>query len=828
MTEKETLVELAGQPLGTRIRGYLKLSGPGYMQSAMTLGGGSIASCVLLGSMLGYELLWVQPLAIFLGVCILGAVAKQTCQTGEKPYEAFWNRLHPAMALAWAIAAMIATVLWHIPQYSLTANGAVELLGGIGLDLSSDEVTDGVKFVGRGIIGLAVLAGASFVLYLYNQGARGLKLYELVVKVLVWGIVLAFMVVTVSTGINFKELFLGFTGISFLQRVMDTGFPPEAIKPVVGGIAAAVGINMVFLYPYSLLNKDWGKEHRELAYFDLISGMAIPFVFATSFMMIGVANTIGPEPGGMNESVRDIREILPVLEGTLGSAGSLLLIGLGMFAIGFSTIITHMLASGFIGCELFGFEYKGKAKFWFSLVPAIGIVGVLIPFPWYAAVTASTLALPLMPVAVIGFIILLNSKSYMGDARPEGGARIFWNITLIAAVVIMMVTGYFGLEKNAKELMKQFGSTPTAEEAPAEPAPEAEEEAEPEQSAQRSPEATTDADILAAFGAPEQPAATAGGPAIKQEVSRNLMGTRFEITMYAPSGAYNATRLADIGLAALDRVEELERRVSTWRVDSFTAKLNREAADGPVKVHPDLMALLKVSQQAYDDTGGVFDVTIGPLLDLWGVYKKEGRVPTGDEIAATLDRVGLDKVAIDFDDRTVHYTRPGLRLDFGGIGKGYALDVAAQVLRAHDIECALLSGGDSTFVALGAPPETLGWNVIVDKVYHEPNVDDYVDRFVIKDEAFSTSSGEGRSFEADGKRYSHIYDPRTGEAVDETLGAMAVTTTGAMADALSTTFLVMGEDEVRAFCGEHPEVKAIKVSLVDGKPHPVRINFPAA
>jgi len=804
MSEKEYLVELAGKPLGTRIAGYFKLSGPGYMQSAMTLGGGSIASCVLMGSLLGYQLLWVQPLAIFLGVCVLAAVAKQTCHTGEKPYDVFWKRLHPAMAIAWGVAALVATILWHIPQYSLTANGAVELANGIGLDLSSNT--------GRGFIGVVVLAAAGFVCYLYSTGARGLKIYETLVKLLVWGIVGAFAIVTFATGIDFKELFLGLTGISFAQRVMEFGFPEQAIIPVVGGIAAAVGINMVFLYPYSLLNKNWGKEHRELAYFDLVSGMAIPFILATAFMMIAVANTIGPEPGQLaSESVKDIRAILPVLNETLGKKLSLLLIGLGMFAIGFSTIITHMLASGFIGCELFGFEYKGQAKFWFSLLPAIGIIGVLIPFPWYAAVTASSLAAPLMPIAVIGFIILLNSKSYMGDARPEGGKRIFWNVVLIAAVTIMSIAGYNGLVANWGVLKSNLGGASAVEEAPADP--ESAEEPEVDENSAR------------LFFPPAH--AAEQGDRVKMEVGRDLMGTHFEFTLYGDAATHNATSLTEIGNAALDRVAEIERRISTWRVDSFTAKVNREAADGPVRVHPDLMDLIVASKEAYDDTGGVFDVTVGPLLDLWKIYKKEGHFPTDDEVTAALDRVGLSKTEIDPDKRTIHFTKPGMRLDFGGIGKGYALDVAAQVIKGLGIECALLSGGDSTFVAIGAPPGTAGWNVIVDKVYLDAAAEDYVARFVIKDEAFSTSSGDGISFEEGGQRYSHIYDPRDGRPVEETLSAMAITKSGAMADALSTTFLIISEAEVRAYCEKHPDVRAIKVGLVDGKPTPVRINFPA-
>ncbi len=111
MSQSPDVRELLGKPVGQRIAGYLRMSGPGYLQSAMTLGGGTIASCVLLGSMAGYAMLWVQPVAIFLGVCVLGAVAKQTCHAQEKPYDAFWNRLHPAMALCWGISAFVATIL---------------------------------------------------------------------------------------------------------------------------------------------------------------------------------------------------------------------------------------------------------------------------------------------------------------------------------------------------------------------------------------------------------------------------------------------------------------------------------------------------------------------------------------------------------------------------------------------------------------------------------------------------------------------------------------------------------------------------------------------
>jgi Mn2+/Fe2+ NRAMP family transporter len=405
--------------------------------------------------MLGYDLLWVQPLAIILGYFVLAAVAKQTTHTGERAYEAFWNRLHPALAILWGVSAMVATILWHIPQYSLTANGIIVLLGG-------GEAFD--ARIPRLTIGIVVLAAACMVVYMYNSGSRGLKLYELAVKLLVWGIVLAFAIVAFSTGVDFNRLFQGLTGISFLRDwVFGAGVPQATVVPIVGGIAAAVGINMVFLYPYSLLNKKWGKEYKELAYFDLMLGMVIPFLIATTLMMVAVANTIGPDAGMQGNSVKDIREILPVLETTLGKTLSLVLIGFGMTAIGFSTIITHMLAAGFIGCELFGVKHDGQARWLFSLLPAIGIIGVLIPFPWFAAVTASSLAACLMPIAVMGFIVLLNQRSYMGSETPTGAMRWFWNTVLIFAVVVISIASVQGLRGNWDTLKEHL--TPTETEA---------------------------------------------------------------------------------------------------------------------------------------------------------------------------------------------------------------------------------------------------------------------------------------------------------------------------------------------------------------------------
>jgi thiamine biosynthesis lipoprotein ApbE/Mn2+/Fe2+ NRAMP family transporter len=792
MDEQKYLSELRGQSIGKRIRGYLRLSGPGYMQSAMTLGGGSIAACVLMGSMLGYELLWVQTLAIFLGYFLLAAVAKQTCATGEPAYDVFWNRLHPALAILWAVSSLVATVLWHIPQYGLTANGLIVLFEGVDINLDTTP--------GRVGIGVVVLPLAFFIVYLYGLGARGLRLYERAVKTLVWAIVIAFAVAAFATGIDWSRLFFGITGITFIQNLIaGRGVPDAAVIPIVGGLAAAVGINMVFLYPYSILNKKWGKEHKELAYFDLMSGMVVPFLIATSFMMVAVANTIGPAPGEVGAGVKDMREVLPVLASTLGGTISRLIIGLGMAAVGFSTIITHMLAAGFIGCELFGFDHRGRAKLWFSLLPAIGVIGVMISFPWYAAVTASSLAACLMPAAVLGFLILHNMKSYLGDERPEGLARLGWNVVLMLSVLVLTIAGAIGLWQNYKQLTKELELAP----APA-------------------PAATADeADIDLGF---EREYVSVDALDVRYvELIHEAMATDFHFYMYGSAERLDETHLAMAGKAAFDLIDAIEAEISSWRETSDTSRVNREGADHAVEVGGYLWEVLLASKEAYDLTNGAFDVTVGPLLDLWRNAREAQEWPEENQLKQALARVGLNHVVLE--SQTVQFRAPGMRLDFGGIGKGYALDKVAELLKERGVTQARIHGGTSTVLALGAPYGLAGWTVEIPNPYNRSS--EHIDEVLIRDEALSTSALSEEYLNTPGGKYGHIYDPRTGQPAEDVISATAITRSGTLSDALSTAFFVMGIDGTEAYCQAHPETRAILVLAQNGELQPLRINFDA-
>jgi hypothetical protein len=284
--------------------------------------------------------------------------------------------------------------------------------------------------------------------------------YEQAIKLLVWAIVVAFTIAAFASGIDVSQVLGGLTGVSFAKRVAAQGLPPDAIRVIVGGLAAAVGINMVFLYPYSLLRKRWGTAHKELAYFDLVAGMVVPFLIATTFVIVATANTLGPGTDRPGRAVRNILELVPVLGTTFGEGLALVLIGLGMVAVGISTIITHMLASGFIACEVFGVSQESRAKLWLSFLPAVGIFGVAYPFPWAMSVTASTLAYPLMPVAVICFIVLLNRRDYMGRERPTGAARAAWNVMLGLAVSVMVAGAWLALRQNWADFTGWLGARP--------------------------------------------------------------------------------------------------------------------------------------------------------------------------------------------------------------------------------------------------------------------------------------------------------------------------------------------------------------------------------
>jgi thiamine biosynthesis lipoprotein len=301
------------------------------------------------------------------------------------------------------------------------------------------------------------------------------------------------------------------------------------------------------------------------------------------------------------------------------------------------------------------------------------------------------------------------------------------------------------------------------------------------------------------------------------------MATQFSIKMYPPSPLYTASYLRQIADAAFEAIDDLEARLSTWRPDSQISAINRRGAKGPVAASPEIIRAIATAKELWESTEGAFDITVGPILELWGFYEDKEGLPSSAEIQVALEQVGMDKVLINRLESTVSLQAQGMRLDFGGVGKGMALDKAARILKDFGIQSALLHGDTSTIIALGAPPNREHWTVHMMNPY---NLDEHLDTFALMDASYSFSGCTGNVREIGDKPYCHIIDPRTGTPVEGVLAVSAIAKTATESDALSTAFLVMGREGIGKFCQSRPEIAAIFVALPsDGKPKPERIGM---
>src|SRR5262245_6375833 len=282
-------------------------------------------------------------------------------------------------------------------------------------------------------------------------------------------------------------------------------------------------------------------------------------------------------------------------------------------------------------------------------------------------------------------------------------------------------------------------------------------------------------------------------------VHRVAMACRFEVMS-------DAIEL-EAARAALDEADEVEAMLTVFREASEVAALDRGAAAGQVTAAPALFALLLRSADLHAGTGGAFDITATPLSRCWGFLEREGRVPDDAEIARTLERVGMRHVVLDADRQTVAFAREGVEISFGAIGKGYALDRMGGVLRARGTERALLSAGRSSVLAIGGRGR--GWPIDI-----RPRLASGIaGRLWIRDGAVGTSGAGEQFIVADGQRYGHVLDPRTGRPAGGVLAASVVTGGAAAADALSTAFRIGGAELACGYCDTHPGTMAI---VVDG------------
>lgn len=289
--------------------------------------------------------------------------------------------------------------------------------------------------------------------------------------------------------------------------------------------------------------------------------------------------------------------------------------------------------------------------------------------------------------------------------------------------------------------------------------------------------------------------------------AREAMAARFEILL--PTG--DPIQLHAAAEEALDEVTLLENQLSRHRATSEIAHLNARGAAGPVRLDPRLFQLLRAAQALSRETNGTFDPAVAPLLDCWGITHGDLRLPSDEELRELLPRLGPDQIVLDETTGSVRFAQPGVGIDLGAIGKGYAVDRAVEILKDQGIQSGLVHAGTSSVFAWGKPSEGGAWRIGIPQpdaarrgltaetlaqaaargLDHQ-SAGPLLTTIELHDEALSVSAVWGRSGRVGSRTFGHVLDPRTGHPVSANLMAAVICGSATEADALSTALLVLG------------------------------------
>ena len=313
--ERQMILDAKAKGRGPLFGVFVRLSGPGWLQSAITLGGGSLSSSLYLGVLGGFMFLWLQPLAMAAGIVMLSAIAYVTLSTGQRPLRAINEHVSPILGWGWLFASMMANLVWSLPQFALaTASFQQNLFPQI-FGLHDALLPDPYNKIAVALIILFITLTMGTV---YSIGGKGVKAFEIIVKCMVGTTVICFIGVviklTTSGVLEWGTILSGFVPrLSLLSQPVPAFREYIAQVPafqdwwsglivgqqrdvMISAAATAVGINMTFLFPYSMLRKGWDRDFRELAIFDLSTGLFFPFLLATSCVVIASASQFNAVP----------------------------------------------------------------------------------------------------------------------------------------------------------------------------------------------------------------------------------------------------------------------------------------------------------------------------------------------------------------------------------------------------------------------------------------------------------------------------------------------------------------------------------------------------
>ena len=475
--DRQMILDSQKKGKGSLFKTYIKLSGPGWLQSGITLGGGSLSSSLYLGVLVGFSFMWLQPLAMILGIIMMSAIAYVTLSSGERPLHAINRHVNPVLGWCWLIASMMANLVWSLPQFAL---GTVALRQNILPGILGIKVMPEVP--SKMIAGAIFLAICLTFTMTYGAGGKGTKIFEILIKTIVSMIVLCFIGVVLKLSIEGKiiwgEILSGMVPDLSLFMKPTKIIMPHILKVseqfqsfwtnmivgqqrdvMISAAATAVGINMTFLLPYSMLRKGWDKHFRGLAIFDLSTGLFIPFILATGCVVIAsssqfhavpaqglvadepggqitavpAANLVGPYKGlladrlkfqvgeeafgkltdeqikAQSESLpwadkrmaamlvkRDAFNLADTLVPLIGPVYAQYVFGLGVMGMAMGAATMLMTINGLCFCELLGRAPRGWTQRFGSLMVSVGALG---PFFWKDA--APWLAVPTSVFAMV-------------------------------------------------------------------------------------------------------------------------------------------------------------------------------------------------------------------------------------------------------------------------------------------------------------------------------------------------------------------------------------------------------------------------------------------
>jgi thiamine biosynthesis lipoprotein len=296
---------------------------------------------------------------------------------------------------------------------------------------------------------------------------------------------------------------------------------------------------------------------------------------------------------------------------------------------------------------------------------------------------------------------------------------------------------------------------------------------------------------------PETPLVHSGWASVPDvhRFAHQAMATTFEIIIQYPEKLY-AQQAADAAFAELDR---LEADLSRYMENSDIARINHLPAGLPLQLGLETFECLRISAEIHAQTSGVFDVTIGFLLDCWLDEERRPREPSAEELEFARTHTGMNLLVLDEKTYTVTLTTSPVQVDLGGVGMGLGVDRMAELLREWSIDRALIHGGFSSVLALDAPQGAPGWPVTLSDPNDRRRT---LARLQLERVAVSGSGLEkGR----------HIVDPRVGRPVEGKVATWSIASDAGRADALSTAFMIMSPEEVQAYCARHPDVRGLLV-----------------